>query len=46
MEDVFSEANIKKRPLLLSTSKRCKQQDSDNDEDFVPQQSPWFKRYG
>ena len=44
MIDVFSEANKKRRPLSLS--ERTKQQDSDNDEDFVPQISQWHKRYG
>ena len=46
MTDVFTEANKKKRPISLTTSKRPKQQDSDNndDEDFLPQQSQWYKR--
>ena len=44
--DVFSEANKKRRPLSLTASERTKQQDSDNDEDFVPQKSQWHKRYG
>ena len=44
MTDVFTEANKKKRPILLTASKRLKQQDSD--EEFVPQQSQWIKRYG
>ena len=44
MTNVFTEAN-KKRPISPTTSKRPKQQDSDN-EDFVPQQSQYLKRYG
>ena len=48
MTDAFTEANKKRRPISLTTSKRPKQQDSDNndDEDFLPQQSQWYKRYG